>query len=406
MSKNKILNTSSTFLELQEGAIQYKSRRNQQMLINSSKSLRNFTRAEASAYLSLDPKTLDKYVSNLGIDPRRHDDAQWSIDIKELYLVRDSLPSELRKEQHFKRSEGQSCQVIVVQNQKGGVGKTVSAATIASGLATEFHQEFKIGLVDMDGQATLTMYYATESALDGCLSVGDLMMGNVELDEGETLKEAISGAFLKTTIPNLRILPASQSDRAIEGWFHEGISSKKIKKPYEILANILDEVKDEFDIIIIDTPPALGYATYNSYYAGTSTIFPLTANENDIDATCSYFEYIPHVWSLIMNSGHQGFDFIKILLTNHRDSSTTTERVNALTDSFSSYIYSKEFKNSEAVRQSSTFLCSVFDLSKSEYPKSKGSFQLAQQNAYEVTSQVLRDLQKVWKSQLKVNNHG
>ncbi|MDG4871048.1 hypothetical protein P8631_23925, partial [Guyparkeria sp. 1SP6A2] len=76
-------------------------------------------------------------------------------------------------------------------------------------------------LIDMDGQATLSMYYAPEAEKEGCLSVGDLIMQNYDLEEGETFPQVVSEAFLQTTIPNLRILQASQSDRAIEGWFHE-----------------------------------------------------------------------------------------------------------------------------------------------------------------------------------------
>ena len=62
-----------------------------------------------------------------------------------MYKVRDLLPDNLRKDAKFVRSEQQKAQVMVIQNQKGGVGKTVSAATIASGLATEFHQEYRVG---------------------------------------------------------------------------------------------------------------------------------------------------------------------------------------------------------------------------------------------------------------------
>ncbi|TKF89399.1 ParA family protein, partial [Vibrio sp. F13] len=174
-------------------------------------------------YLGIDAKTLDRYVTAAEIDPRRHEDSQWSIDIAEMYKVRNLLPNNLRKDDKFIRSEQQKTQVMVIQNQKGGVGKTVSAATIASGLATEFHQEYRIGLIDMDGQATLSMYYAPEAEQEGNLSVGDLMMKTFDLDEGETVEQVISEAFLETTIPNLRILPAAQSDRAMEGWFHEQV---------------------------------------------------------------------------------------------------------------------------------------------------------------------------------------
>ena len=391
--------TTSHFQSLKQGADTYIKRRNQRLLANHRKELRNFTRAEASTYLGIDAKTLDKYVTAAEIDPRRHEDSQWSIDIAEMYRVRDLLPEALRKEPKFSRSEQQSAQVIVIQNQKGGVGKTVSAATVASGLATEFHQEYRVGLIDMDGQATLSMYYAPEADQEGNLSVGDLIMRNFDLDEDETFEQAVSEAFLETTIPNLRILPAAQSDRAIEGWFHEQVFGHKLPSPYSILAEIIDAVKDEFDIIIIDTPPSLGYATYNAYFAATSVVFPLSITENDIDATCSYFSYIPQVWALLANANHDGYDFMKILLTNHRDSSTTTELMNSLYDHFAPYLYSKEFKHSEAIRQASSLLSTVFDMSKSEYPKSKATFQTAQQNGYEVTSQIQRDILNVWREQ-------
>ncbi|PMM00502.1 chromosome partitioning protein ParA [Vibrio kanaloae] len=391
--------TTQDFQHLKQGADDYIKRRNLRLLANHRKELRNFTRAEASTYLGIDAKTLDKYVSAANIDPRRHENSQWSIDISEMYRVRDLLPENLRKEPKFERSEKQGTQVIVIQNQKGGVGKTVSAATIASGLATEFHQEYRIGLIDMDGQATLSMYYAPEAEQEGDLSVGDLMMGQFELDKGESLKQVCNDAFLPTTIPNLRILPAAQSDRAMEGWFHEQVFSHKLASPYSLLSDIIDSVKNQFDILIIDTPPSLGYATFNAYFAATSVVFPLSITENDIDATCSYFSYIPQVWALLENANHEGYDFMKILLTNHRDSSTTTELMNNLYDHFSPYLYSKEFKNSEAVRQSSSLLSTVFDMSKSEYPKSKATFQSAQQNSYEVTSQILRDILNVWREQ-------
>lgn len=398
--------TDTSFQQLKGGADRYIKRRNQRLLRNHRKEVRNFTKAEAANYLDINVRTLDKYTNLAGIDPRRHDDAQWSINLEEIYSIRNLLPEELRKEPLFVRDNGMKPQVIVVQNQKGGVGKTVSSATIGSGLATEFHQGYRIGLIDMDGQGTLSMYYAPESAQEGCLSVGDLITGNYELEDGETVREAISDSFLQTTIPNLRILPASQSDRAIEGWFHEKLFKGEIESPYSLLANIIKEVESEFDIIIIDTPPNLGYATYNAYFAATSVVFPLSVTENDIDATCSYFSYIQQVWELLRNADHPGYDFMKILLTNHKDSSTTTELKNGLSDSFSQFIYSTEFKNSEAVRQASSLLSTVFDMSKSEYPKSKVSFQVAQQNGYEVTSQLHRDIVDVWRNQSRGKSNG
>nr|AKN38995.1 Chromosome (plasmid) partitioning protein ParA [Vibrio genomosp. F6] len=68
------------------------------LLANHRKELRNFTRAKASAYLGIDAKTLDRYVTAAEIEPRHHEDSQWSIDISEMYRVRDLLPEILRKD--------------------------------------------------------------------------------------------------------------------------------------------------------------------------------------------------------------------------------------------------------------------------------------------------------------------
>lgn len=391
--------TTQEFLALKYGADKLRSRRNSALLCDGHKELRKFTRQEASSYLSIDVKTLDRYAKQLNIDPRRHIDTVWSLDIQEMYKVRDCLPLEKRKEPKFIRSANQTTQVITIQNQKGGVSKTLTAATVASGLASEFHEEYRVGLVDMDGQGTLSMYYATEADLEGRLSVGDLIMGNYDLDEGQTVKDAISEAFLPTTIPNLRILPAAQSDRTIEGWFHKAVFNGELKNPYAVLKSILDEVKDDFDIIIIDTPPSLGYATLNAYYAGTSSVFPLAAAPNDVDATCSYFSYIPQVWELLKGSDHPGYDFLKVLLTNHKEGTTTSKIHTSLCEAFPTHLYSKEFRNSEAIRQTSERLSTIFDMSKSAYTKTKSSFDTARVNAYEISSQILRDIQAVWRKQ-------
>lgn len=387
--------TYKAFEALRQGAENYIVRRNNAY----KKEVRYFTRIEASNYLSVDGKTVDKYVKMAGIDPNRHEDAAWLIDINEMYQVRELLPLDKRIEHKFTRPKNHKLQVIVVQNQKGGVGKTISAATIASGLATEFHEEFRVGVIDLDPQNTLSTYYApiVEGEENQWLSVGDLMAGKFEMEEDETFSDVVSESFLQTTIPNLRILPATQDDRSLENWFHRQLHNQSLDKPYHLLKNIIDAVENEFDIIIIDTPPSMGFATINGYFAATSVIFPMQVAENDIDATCNYFKFIPELWELIDDHGHTGYDFMKILLTNHKTSSSTTTLQNKLSNVFGSFIYSREFNNSEAIKECSRLVSTLFDISKSEYPgRTKSVFQKAKDNAYEVTSQVYRNIVDVW----------
>lgn len=371
-----------------------------------TKEPRYFTRIEAVEYLEVDGKTVDKYVKALGIDPKRFDDAAWLISIEEIYRVRDKLREEdvLQHEKFIRGSR--KLMVLAVQNQKGGVGKTVSATTLASGLATEYHEEYRVGLIDLDPQRTATSYYPpVDTDAKGKIvpqtdywSAGDLLKGSYELDEGETFEEFVSDCFLPTTIPNLRILPAAQSDRGVEGNFHTKIANGTLKNPYTVLNDIIAAIEDEFDIIVIDTPPSMTFATINAYTSATSVLFPMQLDQNDIDATCGYLEFINQVWTICENNGHFGYDFMKVLLTNVKNQSNSSTKLrSSFSRFFSEFIYSHAFNHSEAVKECSRLLSTVFDISKSEYSgKTKAPFQTAKINAFDVVSQVYDDLNSVW----------
>jgi len=396
--QSKLERTQTTLQRWSESGAEYIERRNMRL---PEKSERNFTRAEAISYLDINGRTIDKYVEKVGIDPRRHEDAAWNLSLSEIYAVRDELPDNLRKDQPFKRNDNQKCQVVIVQNQKGGVGKTVSTVTLASGIATEFHEEFRVGIIDLDPQHNASMYYAPQAGKQELFTAGDLMRGNYELSEGESEAQFVSECFVKTTIPNLRILPASQADRSLDGWFVQSVTDGNLDDPYGRLKRIIDLVSHEFDVIFIDTPPATTFPVYNAYYAATSMILPITLAENDMDATCSYLEFLPEIYSVLKANGHEGYDFQKILLTNHRDGTVTEDLLFRVTQLFGEDVYKREFRNSEAVKLCTSLLSTIFDMSKSEYPKTKTSFATARQNAFECCLQVLVDLKRVWAEQAK-----
>ena len=384
----------SVLTDLSTGARAYRIDRNNSLFDENGKEPRCFTKAEASAYLNnINTRTLDNYAHELGIDPKRHEDSDWRVDINEIYKMRNLLPIKKRKAPKFDRGNKKT-QVIVIQNQKGGVGKTITAVTVASCLAAQYHQEYRVGLIDLDGQATASMYYAPANS--DCITVGDLIMENYNLEDGETSKDVISESFIQTPIPNLRMLPASQQDRQLDGWFHTQVAIGDIKRPYAVLDGIIDAVRDEFDIIIIDTPPSMTYMTINAYLSATSVILPISATENDLDATSGYFECIEGIGTILESYGHRGYDFFKLLITNYSGDSSSVDVRAEIEKYFGNHIYSTEFKHSVAVKQCSSLMCTLFDISKSEYPKTKTTFQNAVDNAYAVVSKIHSDIERTW----------
>ncbi|MBD3280663.1 AAA family ATPase [Candidatus Dojkabacteria bacterium] len=150
--------------------------------------------------------------------------------------------------------------ILAFTNQKGGVGKTTSALNTGVYLA---NMGKKVLLVDVDPQANLTSGIGHENTNQGS--------GTYEL---LTDKTSISKSFYSTKIPNLYIVPSSID---LAGAEVELVSAMNRER---ILANALDEIKDDFDYIMIDCPPSLGLLTLNALTAADGAIIPVQ---------CEYF---------------------------------------------------------------------------------------------------------------------
>lgn len=145
--------------------------------------------------------------------------------------------------------------VIAITNQKGGVGKTTTSVNLSSCLAYEGKKTL---LVDCDPQSNSTSGLGYERD-DYSLSVYDCLINP------EKTKEAI----IKTKYLDLYLLPSSSdlSAAEIELAFEEN-REKFLKKA-------IDQVRKEFDYIIIDAPPALGMITINIMNACDSVLIPI-----------------------------------------------------------------------------------------------------------------------------------
>jgi chromosome partitioning protein len=156
------------------------------------------------------------------------------------------------------------CPIVAIAGRKGGSGKTTTAINLAGALA---ERGKRIALIDLDSQASLTRL---------------LLRGDAHNVEGIgarilAVQRGLDGLAHPTAVPNIELYPG---DRAIESaalaLAENPMGSLRLRKLVRSLTG--------YDVIIIDTPPHLGFALNSALLAADLAILPTDLVQQDIDA--------------------------------------------------------------------------------------------------------------------------
>jgi len=161
--------------------------------------------------------------------------------------------------------------IITIGNRKGGVGKTTTAAAVASCLKADGE---RVLLVDLDSQCNLSSNVGADASRTSILNV---------LLDGVHAKDAIQPSCICDIIPG-----------SLEFGKIEDALGKKTGREFRLIESLVP-LKDDYDYCVLDTPPNLGIATTNALTASDDLIIPTIAESFALDGVAQLYDSIQEV---------------------------------------------------------------------------------------------------------------
>ena len=205
--------------------------------------------------------------------------------------------------------------IITIANQKGGVGKTTTAAALADGLK---QNGFKVLLIDLDGQGNLS--YTARANTNGVTSY-EVLHGLAAAKQAIQHTEA--GEIIAAS-PNL-----AGSDRELTGAGAD-----------KLLKEALKPISSEYDFIIIDAPPSLSILTVNALTAADSLIITAQADIYSLQGIGQLYATI----KAVQQTTNKGLNIAGILLTRYTARSILTRDLTEIAEQTAAQLKTRIFK--------------------------------------------------------------
>ncbi len=295
----------------------------------------------------------------------------------------------------FLRPGGAEAVTISIGNFKGGVSKTTTAVTLAQGLSLLGH---RVLVIDTDPQGSLTTLFG--------------ILPDTEVGEEDTIlplamgtETSIRYAIRPTYWDGIDLVAAAPMLFGAEF----ALPARQTQEPgfefWRVLDLGIDDVRGEYDVIVIDTPPALSYTTINAFMASNGIIMPLPPNALDFASASQFWSLFSDLTTeLLTKRGlSKEFDFIHVLLARVDSADTASNVVRQwIGQTYAEKVLPVEIPKTAVTGVTSAEFGTVYDVSK--YDGSAKTFKRARDAYDSFVGHVEGSIRGVWARQVEVLN--
>lgn len=357
---------------------------------DASKEMRRFTSGEAAALLDVNDSYLRKlHLDGKGPSPQMTSGNRRLYSAQDLHELRHLLEKTARKPGDYLpgRREGDHLQIIGVMNFKGGSGKTTTSAHLAQRLALK---GYRVLAIDLDPQASMTALHGVQPEYD--LQDGGTLYDAIRYEDPAPIRDIIR----KTYIPNLDLIPGNLELMEFEHETPRALSQGKAGLFFFRVREALAQVDADYDVVVIDCPPQLGFLTMSALSAATGVLVTIHPEMLDVMSMSQFLRMTADLMDVIAESGaDMSHDWMRYLLTRYEPTDAPQNRIVAfLRTMYGDKVLNAPMLKSTAISDAGLTKQTLYEVDRSAFTRS--TYDRAIESVNAVNDEISDLIQKTW----------
>jgi chromosome partitioning protein len=358
------------------------------------KRLRKFSSGEVAKIIGV----ADSYLRQLSIEGKGPT-IEVAANGRRLYSVEDinALRSHLdgadkARRQYVKhRSSSEHLQVISCVNFKGGSAKTTTTAHLAQYLALN---GYRVLAVDLDPQASLSAIHGLQPELD--VGENQTLYGAIRYSDDACHPKNV---IQKTYFPGLDLIPANleltefETETPMHLRSHGRDASVMF---FERVGLALSAVSENYDVVLIDCPPQLGFLTMSALSASTALVVTVHPQMLDVMSMSQFLKMTSSMLDIVQSAGGKvRYDWIRYLITRYEPSDKPqTDMVEFMRDMFQDYVLKNAVLKSTAISDAGITKQTLYEVPREDF--SKGTYDRAMDSLNNVNAEIEELIKSAW----------
>lgn len=357
---------------------------------NSAKKLRRFTSGEVAVLLGVK----DAYLRKLSLEGRGPQ-PETGPGGRRLYTSDDIMALRRLLEAGAKtpgtylpgRRKGDHLQVITVINFKGGSGKTTTAAHLAQKCALD---GYRVLAIDLDPQASFSALHGFQPEFD--LLDGGTLYDAIRYEEPVPMRNIIR----RTYFTNLDLIPGNLDLMEFEHDTPRVLAARSGQMFFTRIAEKLAEVEADYDLVIIDCPPQLGFLTMSALSAATAVLVTVHPQMLDVMSMCQFLLMTSNLLGVVADAGaNMEYDWLRYVITRYEPGDgPQNQMVSFMRSLFGEHVLNHAALKSTAISDAGVTKQTLYEIDKGSLTRSTYDRALESLNA--VNGEIEALIQKAW----------